>query len=148
MQETLREMETRQEFWRPAPEQLHANPVPASQVCAKCGADYVLGSRFCHVCGAGRDDSTRNRSVALREGFAFVMRIPEALSLPLASTVLLSVAIFCAVSAIAVGFIYSATTLVDWQAVQIWRIEWMLSSMIALLAAMLLKNSGRVDRPS
>jgi hypothetical protein len=47
-----------------------------------------------------------------------------------------------------VGFIYSATTLVDWQAVQIWRMEWMLGSIIAMLAALLLKNSGRPERTS
>ena len=49
-------------------------------------------------------------------------------------------------AAIAVGLIYTAETLVDWQAVQVWRIEWMLASLIGLLAALLLKNSGRADR--
>jgi hypothetical protein len=148
MQETLREVDTRQEFWRPAPEQLHANPLAAAQMCVKCGADYVLGSRFCHVCGAGRDESTRNRSLAFKERLALVTRVPEALDLPIASAVLFAVAMFCAIAAIAVGFIYSATTLVDWQAVQIWRIEWMLGSLIGLLAALLLKNSRRANRAS
>ena len=148
MQETLREVDTRQEFWRPTPEQLHANPLASMQVCVKCGADYVLGSRFCHVCGAGRDESTRNRSLGVKEKLALLTRVPDVLDLPVASAVLFAVAIFCAIAAIAVGFIYSATTLVDWQAVQIWRIEWMLASLIGLLAALLLKNSGRADRAS
>jgi hypothetical protein len=148
MQETLREMETRQEFWRPAQEQLHANAIAPTQMCAQCGADYVLGSRFCHVCGAGRDKSTRERSSSLVEKMAFVTRIPEALTLSIASTVLFVVGALCAITAIVVGFIYSATTLVDWQAVQIWRMEWMLGAIVAMLAAILLKSSGRTDRSS
>jgi len=148
MQETIREIEGRQEFWRPAQEQLYANTVAPPQACSECGADYVLGSRFCHVCGAGRDESTRETSSNLRDKMAFVTRVPQALSLSLASTVLFAIGAFCALAAIVVGFIYSATTLVDWQAVQIWKMEWMLGSIIAMLAALLLKNSGRADRAS
>jgi len=141
-------METRQEFWRPAQEQLHANPVAPTQMCAQCGADYVLGSRFCHVCGAGRNESTRERGSSVQEKLAFLTRIPDALKLSIASTVLFAMGAFCAIAAIAVGFIYSATTLVDWQAVQFWRMEWMLGSIITMLAAILLKNSGRAHRTS
>ena len=142
MQETIREMETRQEFWRPAQEQLH--PAPASTpMCAKCGADYVIGSRFCHVCGAGRDERAHSRSIAFVEKLTMIAQLPELLKLSIASTVLFALGTFCAIAAIAVGFIYSAQTLVDWQAVQIWRIEWMLGSLIAFLAALLLKTSGR-----
>jgi hypothetical protein len=148
MQETVREMETRQEFWRPAQEQLHPTAAAHTQMCAQCGADYVLGSRFCHVCGAGRDETTRDRSAGFKEKLAFVTRIPEAMNLSAASAVLFAIGALCAIAAVAVGCIYSATTLVDWQAVQIWRMEWMLGSIIAMLAALLLKNSGRPDRAS
>ena len=148
MQETLREMETRQEFWRPAQQQLAANAVAPTPMCAECGADYVLGSRFCHVCGAGRDASTPRRESRFADRMALLTRLPQGLNLSLASTVLFAIGVFCAIAAIVVGFIYSATTLVDWQAVQIWRLEWMLGSIIAMLAALLLKNSGRADRVS
>ena len=148
MQETVREMEPRQEFWRPAQEQLYPSAVAQTQMCAQCGADYVLGSRFCHVCGAGRDESARDRSAGFKNKLAFVTRIPEAMSLSVASAVLFAIGAFCAIAAVAVGFIYSATTLVDWQAVQIWRMEWMLGSIIAMLAALLLKNSGQPERTS
>ena len=148
MQETLREMETRQEFWRPAQEQLHANAVAPTQMCAQCGADYVLGSRFCHVCGAGRDETTRERGSSVREKLAFLSRVPKALNVSIASTVLFVIGAVCAIAAIVIGFIYSATTLIDWQAVQIWKMEWMLGSIIAMLAGILLKNSGRADRAS
>ena len=79
---------------------------------------------------------------------ALLTRLPQGLNLSLPSTILFAIGVFCAIAAIVVGFIYSATTLVDWQAVQIWRLEWMLGSIIAMLAALLLKNSGRADRVS
>ena len=142
MQETIREMETRQEFWRPAQEQLHAAPASAP-MCSQCGADYVIGSRFCHVCGAGRDERAHSHSTAVAEKLAMIARLPELLKLSIASTVLFALGAFCAIAAIAVGFIYSAQTLVDWQAVQVWRIEWMLGSLIAFVAALLLKPAGR-----
>ena len=142
MQDTIREIEPRQEFWRPAQEQLHASPT-ATPMCAKCGADYVIGSRFCHVCGAGRDERARGSSAGFTGKLAMIVRVPEALNLSVASTVLFALGTFCAIAGIAVGFIYSAQTLVDWQAVQVWRIEWMLGSLIAFAAASLLKSSGR-----
>ena len=143
MQDTIREIETRQEFWRPVQEQLHAAPLASTLMCAKCGADFVIGSRFCHVCGAGRDERAHSGSVTLAERMSLVARLPEVLSLSLASTVLFALGVFCAIAAVVVGFIYSATTLVDWQAVQIWRIEWMLGSLIAFVAALLFKSAGR-----
>jgi membrane protein DedA with SNARE-associated domain len=69
--------------------------------------------------------------------------LPELLNLSAVSTVLFAAGVVCGIAAIAVGFIYSAQTLVDWQAVQVWRIEWMLSSLIAFVAALLLKSTGR-----
>ena len=143
MQDTIREMETRQEFWRPAQEQLHPGQSASTPMCAKCGADFVIGSRFCHVCGTGRDERAHSASVTFADRMAMVALLPEVLNLPVASTVFFALGIGCAIAAIVVSFIYSATTLVDWQAVQVWRIEWMLGSLIALVAALLLKSTGR-----
>lgn len=48
-----------------------------------------------------------------------------------------------AISAAAcVGFIYSANTLIDWQAIQIWRIEWLLVAAVALLCGILLNRKN------
>jgi hypothetical protein len=38
--------------------------------------------------------------------------------------------------------VYKEDTLVDWQAVQAWRIEWLLAAMAALLAGILLKKKN------
>jgi hypothetical protein len=38
------------------------------------------------------------------------------------------------------GFVFTATTLLDWQAVQLWRIEWLLGSVAMFAAGFLLKK--------
>src|SRR3954463_9273539 len=107
MQQTIRETETRQEFWRPAQEQLHNSPVASTPMCAKCGADYVIGSRFCHVCGAGRDERVRRQSSTFADRLKMMARLPELLNLSIASTILFALGACCAIASIAVGFIYS-----------------------------------------
>jgi hypothetical protein len=49
--------------------------------------------------------------------------------------------ITCVLAAVLVGFIFSANTVLDWQAVQLWRIEWLLAAAAAFLAGILLKRS-------
>jgi hypothetical protein len=38
------------------------------------------------------------------------------------------------------GLVYNTTSLAEWQAVQTWRIEWLLASVAALLGALLFKK--------
>ena len=44
------------EFWRPnlphAP--VIAGPPLRMEMCTRCSSEFVVGSRFCHVCGAER----------------------------------------------------------------------------------------------
>jgi cytosine/uracil/thiamine/allantoin permease len=62
-----------------------------------------------------------------------------------ASLVLFMLGLCCAAVGIAVGFLYTVNTQLDWQAVQMWRIEWLLGAAVAFLAAIALKKapSGR-----
>jgi hypothetical protein len=77
-------------------------------------------------------------------GFTFVewldfARIRERTGFGTASLVLFVVGVACALAAVSVGFLYTATTLNDWQAIQLWRIEWLLGAAVAFLAAIALK---------
>jgi hypothetical protein len=47
----------------------------------------------------------------------------------------------CVVAAIVTGFLYTANTVLDWQAVQVWRIEWLLAATVAFVAGILLKRN-------
>ena len=67
-------------------------------------------------------------------------RIREALGLSVGSLIALVVGLGCVIAAIATGFIFTAATVLDWQALQIWRIEWLLAASAAFLAGLLLKK--------
>ena len=58
------------------------------------------------------------------------------------SVIALSVGLICALAAIGTGLVYTADTVIDWQAVQIWRIEWLLAAIVAVLAGILLRAAG------
>jgi hypothetical protein len=128
---------TRQEFWRAPVQREEAVARGLVEVCDRCGTEFVVGARFCHVCGATRESSPKRRWTRLLE----FQQIKDSLGLSTGSLVAFIAGIACLVAAIAVGFIFSATTLLDWQAVQLWRIEWLLGSATALLLGILLKRS-------
>jgi len=65
--------------------------------------------------------------------------LPEALGT--ASLIAFIAGIACLLAALAVGFLYTAGTVLDWQAVQVWRIEWLLAAAATFLAGILLKKS-------
>jgi hypothetical protein len=46
----------------------------------------------------------------------------------------------CVIAAILTGFLYSATTVLDWQAVQVWRIEWLLAALAMFAGGLLLRK--------
>jgi hypothetical protein len=48
--------------------------------------------------------------------------------------------VLCVVGALAVSVFFSARTVLDWQAIQLWRIEWLLAAVAAFVAGCLLKR--------
>ncbi|HEY6307132.1 MAG TPA: hypothetical protein VI488_11825 [Candidatus Angelobacter sp.] len=135
--------EERQEFWKPAgfprPESL---PAEASEsTCRQCKSDLIVGSQFCHTCGA------EQRSIAASPWRRFPSRqsftlIRDALGQSTASLGALILGCVCLMAALLTGFIFTASTLLDWQAIQLWRIEWLLAA-IALFAAGILLQKTR-----
>jgi len=131
-----------QEYWRPAqPPRTMMNAPVSEAVCTNCGTEYALGARFCHVCGADREPQM---GLGRSTGFTRMMdfdQIREKLGMSSASLVLLVVGCACVLAALLTGVIYTANTVLDWQAVQVWRIEWMLAALVAFVAAILLKKT-------
>lgn len=137
------------EFWRAPVVQPLETPAGAHvlpEACSRCSAEFVVGAGFCHVCGAERTQATRSvssfwsRFVELARQLEF-QRIKERIGLPTAALVAFLAGITCALAALLVGFVFSATTVLDWQAVQLWRIEWLLGATVAFLAGLLLKRA-------
>ena len=131
-----------QDFWQP-PRGPQAEAVTQSRAlaCPECGTEFVVGSRFCHVCGAEREVVTESGSRSFTDWLEFT-RIRESIGLSAASLVCLIVGVACVIAAVATGFIYTANTVLDWQAVQVWRIEWLLAATVAFVAGILLKRNG------
>ena len=130
-----------QDYWQPPRGQADAGTYQARALaCPECGTEFVVGSRFCHVCGAEREATSESGSRSFTEWLDFT-HIREIVGLSAASLVCLIAGVVCVIAAIVTGFIYTANTVLDWQAVQVWRIEWLLAATVAFVAGILLKRS-------
>jgi len=143
MANSASDVQQRGEFWRP-PLATRQEAVPAVQreSCAGCGTELVADSRFCHVCGAARATHSPLRPLQWALQWLKNLRLRERLALPLTSLVAFGVGSLCILAAIGTGLIYTTDTFLDWQAVQIWRIEWLLAAIVALLIGILLRAVG------
>jgi hypothetical protein len=131
-----------QEFWRP-PEHSHPSPDagPATEVCPRCNSEFVIGSRFCHVCGAEREPQPEINSAGFSRYLDFHF-IRDSLGLSIGSLIAFVAGLGCVGAAIATGLLYTASTVLDWQAVQVWRMEWLMAATAAFLAGILLKRNN------
>jgi hypothetical protein len=134
-----------QDYWRP-PRSASASGaeepvtvVSPALACPDCGTEFIVGARYCHVCGDERR-LAGGESRGVIEWLDFG-RIREAIGLPIASLICLGLGIAFVLAAIITGLIYTANTVLDWQAVQVWRIEWLLAAAVAFIAGILLKGT-------
>lgn len=130
-----------QDYWQPPRGPLEDAVAPKALACPECGTEFVVGSRFCHVCGAEREALTESGSRRFTDWLEFT-RLREVIGLSVLSLVCLIAGVVCVIAAIATGFIYTANTVLDWQAVQVWRIEWLLAATVAFVAGILLKKNS------
>jgi len=137
---------TPQEFWQPPV--AHPQSLPALEsACAGCGSEFMVGARFCHVCGASRatkgvvDSSLWLQPLAFLKALEF-QTVKDWLGLPLPALIAFFAGLGCILAAVTVGIIYSVQSLADFQAIQLWRIEWLLAALVAFVAGVLLKHAG------
>ena len=135
------------EFWRPpaAPEPTPAvSKIPAALVdaCERCSTEFMVGARFCYRCGASR----REQAPASWTRQLEFQNIKQALGLPFASLAAFLIGLGCLLSALSVGVVYSVQNFADFQAVQFWRMQWLLAAVASFVAAILLKKTGTVPK--
>jgi len=107
----------------------------------QCGSEFLVSSLYCHACGARRLDPGVSVVRTLEiPGRAEIARLGERLGLTTPAVIALLVGIFCVVGALAVSAFFSVRTALDWQAIQLWRIEWLLAAIAAFAAGCLLKK--------
>jgi hypothetical protein len=130
-----------QEFWRP-PAQTLSSPAGAvsTEVCPRCNTDFVVGARYCHVCGTAREPQPEITTHGLTRYLDFHF-IRESLGQTIGSLVAFLAGVVCLIITGAIGVMYTATTTLDWQAIQVWRVQWLLAAIAAFLAGLLLKRA-------
>lgn len=137
MPEVARKLE--QEFWRPPARSPQPSPAPIAvsvTVCPQCSFSMLEETRICPNCGRPREaqpeaDPILKASTRLRRAFGIGH----------AALVALAVGLVCLVVAILLNSFYTANTAIEWQAMQLWRIQWLLAAVAAFLAGILLKNA-------
>jgi hypothetical protein len=138
--------QTEHEFWR-AP-LLASNKAVASRrrsdersATCRCGTEFIVSSLYCHSCGAGRPDLGVGVARTLEiHGLAELASLGGRLGLTMPATIAFLVGVLCVVGALAVSVFFSVRTVLDWQAIQLWRIEWLLAAVAAFVAGCLLKK--------
>jgi hypothetical protein len=143
---------TQNEFWRPpAIVQQSATVIEtipsssAAEVCPGCTCEFVVGARYCHTCGCARPDSlgthqSWTRYLEFHTIMQEALNFRRYLQLPLASLICFLVGLLCLLIAFMVGLVYPIENLTDFQAVQLWRIQWVLGGVAAFVAGILLKR--------
>jgi hypothetical protein len=144
-----------------------------AEACADCGAEFMIGARFCHTCGqrrpafstAGADAApallaglwvrivswVRSQSVAVAAAsrkfslpawlrYLHFHEIKRWIGLPTAAMIAFMVGLGCVAGAISVSLVYRASNLAEFQAIQMWRIEWLLAATASFVAGILLKK--------
>jgi len=133
------------EFWRP-PMQAAIDPIGLTdteliEACDRCGTEFIVASRFCHTCGTSRAGVLQTPRLREKITLAQFTGLAEGLGLSSASFIAFLVGIACVLAAAAVGVVFSTQRVIDWQAVQLWRIEWLLGAVAAFVAGCLLKKT-------
>ena len=132
-----------QEYWRPP----LAHPTVGSdlaEACRRCGTEFMVGAAFCHICGEGRHRSsgTDAGSWTAHLGFLSALEfgnVRKWFGLPVAPLIAFLVGIAFVVVALTLGLV-SVRDNTDFEAVQLWRIQWLMAACASFLAGILLKS--------
>ena len=136
--------DTHLEFWRPPLNQPAAADMAESY--GRCGTEFMVGAAFCHICGSGRHRASGAAAGNWIKNLDFVRTIELAkvkawFGLPLPSLFAFLGGIACVIVAVAVGFTDVKDNVSDFEAVQLWRIQWLMAGCAAFLVGILFKSS-------
>jgi hypothetical protein len=130
--------DAQQEFWRPPVNQTAASGL--AEACRRCGTEFMVGAAFCHICGSGRHRSDASAAATLIRHFNVLRtlefsNVKRWFALPLASLCAFLLGAAFLLVALGVGLLNS-----DFEAIQLWRIQWLMAACAAFLAGILLKS--------
>lgn len=128
--------ESGREYWMPQrPAQFQV------ETCERCGNELVIGARFCHLCGREREAALEATTApGLFSGMDWG-GLRGRLGSSSASLFFALAGFGCIIAVIFTGMLFSAATPAEWEAIQTWRIEWLLGALVGFTAANLFKKS-------
>jgi hypothetical protein len=114
------------------------------EACDSCGTEFIVSARFCHACGAARQTQQASLPVAPRWTrhleFQIIKRM---LGLSTASLIAFSIGLLCLLAVMGVGIVYTVQSFADFQAIQYYRVQWLLAAVAAFMAGLLLNRNSR-----
>jgi hypothetical protein len=146
-----------------------------ADACAHCGSEYMISAAFCHVCGRRRlalkesettsavsdlwvrpndlvrpwidsaISSMRKLSFPRWLRYLHFHEIKRSVGLPTPSLVAFIIGLGCVVGALCLSLFYKASNLAEFEAIQMWRIEWLLAATASFVAGILLKHPSDSD---
>ena len=127
-----------QEFWRPPV--IQDNSSALAEACRRCGTEFMVGAAFCHICGTLRHRSGASPATSWLRHFELFRNlefttIKRWFGLPLAPLCAFLVGAAFLLVALSVGLLNS-----DFEAIQLWRIQWLMAACAAFLVGILLKS--------
>ncbi|HZP18546.1 MAG TPA: hypothetical protein VFB00_11300 [Terriglobales bacterium] len=140
--------DVQRDFWRPPVTQTATAAPTLAEACRRCGTEFMVGAAFCHICGMGR-----HRLGAAPAGWMQPLEFLRALEftrvkswfgLPIPSLCTLLIGAAFLILALAQG-LRSAQDLSDFEAIQLWRIQWLMAACAAFLVGILLKGCKSGD---
>jgi hypothetical protein len=104
----------------------------------------MVGAAFCHICGLGRHRASAVPSSSWTTHFEFLRamefgNITRWFGLPVPSLCAFLIGLAFIVVALSMGFM-SVHDNTDFEAIQLWRIQWLMAACAAFLAGILLKG--------
>ena len=108
-------------------------------LCQHCGAEFVVDSPFCRMCGRAKDGAAAGEKKSFWNALDFSW-LQRRLGLSLGAMICFVLGLACIGAAIATGFLYTVTNLAEWQAIQAWRSQWLVAAGVAFICGILLNN--------
>jgi len=127
-----------QEFWRPPIFQDYSSAL--AQEWPRCGTEFMVSAAVCHICGTLRHRSGASPATSWLRHFELFRNLEVAaiklwFGLPIAPLCAFLVGAAFLLVALSVGLLNSA-----FDAIQLWRIQWLMAACAAFLAGILLKS--------
>src|SRR6202142_2143087 len=116
--------QARHEFWRPPMPASVSVATPERSATCSCGTEFIVSSLFCHACGAKRAELNPVPAFEI-PGWSELASIGHRIGPPCPAPFVFLFGVLGVGGCLAVVLFFSPRPALDWQAIQLWRIEWL-----------------------